>query len=197
MRVTRLVSLAFAVFCCACVPGVATAPGTSDQADPASMTYRSAWRESGTVTLSGGLFREQAASGSAAEFSVRLSDWRAFGMTEEGAFGTVILVTQAGGSGTFYDLALLEHGPGGWINSDVVPLGDRVNIHALSIRDGEVLVNLTRHGLHDSMCCPTQYVEQRYSVRDGRLVGASLWFMRDGELYIDLKSDTGTMRLRQ
>lgn len=42
--------------------------------------------------------------------------------------------------------------------------------------------------------CPEDSLEGTF-VRD--LTGAGLWFVKDGDLYIDLQFDTGTMQLRQ
>jgi hypothetical protein len=39
--------------------------------------------------------------------------------------------------------------------------------------------------------CPEGSLEERF-VRD--LAGAAGWFLKDGDLYVDLKYDTGTMR---
>lgn len=159
---------------CACAPVYAPVPDrstTPPAADPASLTYRSVWRESGEVTLTGGLFREPAAPGSTAEFSVRLSDWQVFGAAGGEEVGAVILVTQTGGTGSFYDLALLTRDGNGWVNRDVQPLGDRVAIHALTLEDGEIVVAMTSHGPHDPMCCPTQRVTRRFAVQDGHLIG--------------------------
>jgi heat shock protein HslJ len=52
---------------------------------------------------------------------------------------------------------------------------------------------LTIEVTHPTMAmCPEDSLEARF-VRD--LTGAAGWFLKDGDLYIDLKYDTGTMRL--
>jgi len=136
------------------------------------MTYRSDWLEAGQVTLAQGVYRAPAAPGSAAELVVRLTDRQAFGTLAGTDAGAVVLVTEAGGTGTFYDLALLSLEPNGWVNRDVVPLGDRVVIHELAIRDNHVVVDMTTQGPRDPLCCPTLQVERRFAVHDGRLVAA-------------------------
>jgi heat shock protein HslJ len=174
-----------------------------------------------------------------------------------------------------------------------VPLGDRVDIQELVLRDNQVVVTMTTHGPNDLMCCPTLRVERRFAVQSGKLAAVgepaaapataalvgpvwqwvqtlynndtkampsrpgnytvqfgvdgtvniradcnrkggtyslkeqqiaieitqstmaacpedsledrfvrdltagAIWFLRDGELYIDLKYDTGTMRLKR
>ncbi len=257
------------------------------------MTYRSTWRESGQVTLTKGVFRAPVAPGSAAELIVRLTDRQVFGTIGGKDVGAVVLITQAGGSGSFFDLALLTRKGDDWVNSDVASLGDRVDIEGLVLRDNQLIVTMTTHGPNDLMCCPTLRVERRFAVQGGKLVvsgeaaavpasnelvgpvwqwvqslynndtkampsrpenytvqfgadgtvnvradcnrkggtyslkekqigieitrstmaacpedsmedqfvrdltGGAVWFMKDGDLYIDIKYDTGTMRLKK
>ena len=84
--------------------------------------------------------------------------------------GAVVLATDAGGTGTFFDLALLSKGTGGWVNTDTVPLGDRVKVSSIEIGDDGVAVNMTMHGPGEPMCCPTLAVKKRYAVQGDRLV---------------------------
>lgn len=259
------------------------------------MTYRSTWRESGQVTLDKGVFRAPVTPGSAAELIVRLTGRQAFGKIDGKDVGAVVLITQAGGSGSFFDLALLTRKGNDWVNSDVAPLGDRVDVEGLALRNNQVVVTMTTHGPNDLMCCPTLRVERRFAVQSGKLVaigeaavtpapapaalvgpvwqwvqtlynndtkampsrpenytlqfgtdgtvnvradcnrkggtyslkdkqigieitrstmaacpddslenqfvrdltGSAVWFMKDGDLYIDIKYDTGTMRLKK
>lgn len=134
------------------------------------MNYRSDWLEAGQVTLVQGIYRAPAAPGSAAELVVRLTDWQTFGTLAGKEAGAVVLVTQTGGTGTFYDLALLVPERNGWVNSDLVLLGDRVDIQKLVIRDNQVVVDMTTQGPQDPMCCPTLQVERRFAVQGGKLV---------------------------
>ena len=165
-----LVMLTFWLAGCSCAAvNNSTLPAPAP-ADPASMTYRSPWLEAGQVTLAQGVYRAPAAPGSAAAFVVRLTDRQAFGTLAGQEAGAVVLATQTGGSGTFYDLALLTLENNGWVNSDVLLLGDRVDIHALVVVDNQVVVNMTIHGPQDPMCCPTLRVERRFAVQGDKLV---------------------------
>jgi len=83
------------------------------------------------------------------------------------------VVTDPGGSGSFYDLALLVKKPQGWINQDVAFLGDRIKIHSLAVVNNEIVIDMTNHGPADAMCCPTRHVVQRYALKENRLVKAS------------------------
>jgi heat shock protein HslJ len=147
-------------------------PGRGDEAtaDPGSMTYRSKSFPSGTVTLSGGAYRMPAVPGSASEIMVKLSDKKAFGTVNGEEAGAVVLVTSLGGSGTFYDLALLSRGAKGWENTDTVLLGDRVKVHSLKIENDHIAVAMTTHGPNDPLCCPTQQETKRFAVQHDRLV---------------------------
>jgi len=137
-----------------------------------SLTFLSEWFPSGKVTLSHGEHREPAAPGSASEIVVKLTDKRVFGMINGREAGAVVLVTDSGGSGTFYDLALLTKASGKWVNSDTVLLGDRVKVHSIELMDYHIVVRLTTHGPDDPMCCPTREIVKHFTVRENKLVPA-------------------------
>jgi heat shock protein HslJ len=143
--------------------------GDEATADPGSMAYRSKSFPSGTVTLSRGEYRMPAAPGSASEILVKLTDKQAFGTVNGEEAGAVVLATSLGGSGTFYDLALLSRGAKGWENSDTVLLGDRVKVQSMTIENGHIVVAMTTHGPNDPLCCPTQQKTRRFAVQHDRL----------------------------
>jgi heat shock protein HslJ len=134
-----------------------------------SMTFLSMWFPAGKVTLSHGEYREPAATGSASEKTVKLTGKSVFGFVGGRETGAVVLVTEPGGSGTFYDLALLMKEGKGWTNIDTVLLGDRVKVHSVEIENDDIVVSMTIHGPHDPMCCPTREVKRRFAVRGNRL----------------------------
>jgi hypothetical protein len=136
------------------------------------MTFVSRWTQSGKLRFTDGQYREAAAPGSAAEIVVKLMDKKALGVLHGLQMAAVVLVTDPGGSGTFYDLALLCRKPDGWVNVDTIMLGDRVKVHIVDIKENEILVNMTVHGPGESMCCPTLRVIKRFAVREDRLVAA-------------------------
>jgi heat shock protein HslJ len=137
------------------------------------IVFLSSRTQSGNVQLVNGEYHGPAGPGSAAETLVKLTDARAFGKLGGKEAGAVILSTDPGGSGTFYDLALLIKGPQGWINQDSTFLGDRIKIHSLTVADEAIVVDLTTQGPGDPMCCPTLRVVQRFVLRENRLVKAS------------------------
>jgi hypothetical protein len=132
--------------------------------------FNSKWTQSGTVQLSYGQYRESIAPGSATETVVKLGEEIAYGEISGLDAAAVILFTNSGGSGTFFDLALLVRMNTGWINTDVAFIGDRVTVHSLTFEDEAIIVDMTTHGPDDPMCCPTVRQEQRFTVKDNRLV---------------------------
>ena len=135
-----------------------------------SMTFLSKWFPSGKVTLSHGEYREPAAPDSASDIVVKLTDKKAFGMISEREAGVVVLVTDSGGSGTFYDLALISNGVEGWVNVDTVCLGDREKIQAIEMKNGHIIISMIKHGSDDPMCCPTVQVVNEFTVKENKLV---------------------------
>jgi heat shock protein HslJ len=141
--------------------------------EPGSMTYRLRSFPSGTVTLSGGEHRAPAAPGSASETVVTLTDKRIVGSIKGRETGAVVIVTSLGGTGSFFELALLSKGTNGWENTDTVLLGDRVKVHSVRIENDLIVVAMTTHGPNDPLCCPTLKVKKRFTVQDNRLVPAA------------------------
>ncbi len=144
-----------------------TTNGTAD--DLREITFRSDRFPSG-VTLKNGQYQEPAAPGAAGATVVKLTDWRSFGAVNGRDTAAVIIVTDTGGSGTFFDLALLFKKEGSWVNVDTLFLGDRVKVQAVDIRDQEIQVSLTVHGPRDAQCCPTQERTLRFAIQSDRLV---------------------------
>jgi heat shock protein HslJ len=135
--------------------------------------YKSEWTKSRMVQLAGGEYREQAAPGSATETVVMLTDQIAVGELNGQPAAAVILVTDPGGSGTFYDLAVVVEQDGQLVNVATTTLGDRVQVNSLSIENGQIVVDLVTHGQDDPMCCPTKQVSQTYELQGDQLLKTS------------------------
>lgn len=137
----------------------------------ANLTYQSPYSASGEVLLKDGEYREPSAIDSAAEVIVRLAEYSAQGQLSAGQEATVvILVTTTGGSGTFFDLAVVIEQDGQPVNVASTYLGDRVQIKNLAIVEGEILLEMINQGPDDPMCCPSQAVVQTYDLQEGQLV---------------------------
>jgi len=132
--------------------------------------YGSEWVEGGRVTLSDGEYRD-----SGARLRVSLAQVHALGDLNGDALGdaAVVLVSDPGGSGTFFDLAVLVDREGQPVNIASISLGDRVKLQSLQIENGRVDVRMVIHGPDDPMCCPTLQVLASYELRGGALAEVS------------------------
>ncbi len=151
-------------------PTAGTVPNlTLDQLG--NLTYPIDLAPDGEAQLVDGSFSAPAAPGSAAEILVDLSESVAFGDIDgDGApDATVVLVTQTGGSGTFYYLAPVLNHSGTPEALAPVLLGDRIEMQALSVEAGEISVDMLTAGPDDPLCCPTQETHNVYALVDGAL----------------------------
>ena len=137
--------------------------------------YRSKWSAQGKIKLSDGIYREQIVPGSGSELVIKLSDKITFGdLNGDGLEdAAVILVSDPGGSGTFYDLAAVINSRGQAKEVASAFLGDRVKVEELSIRSGKIVVKMVTHRSTDPMCCPSLKVEQAYGLQGDELVRQS------------------------
>ena len=147
-----------------------TEAGHGIVADPGSMRYCLRSFPAGTVTLSGGEYRAPAAPGAASEIVIQLTNKQVFGTVQGQEAGAVVLVASLGGTGSFYELALLFRGTKGWENADTALLGDRVAVHAVDIEQEQIVVAMTTHGPGDPLCCPTTETKKRFAVQGNRLI---------------------------
>ncbi len=128
----------------------------------------------GIIQLTGGEFREPAAPDSAAENVTQLTEHIAMGELSSGQSAVaVILVSQTGGTGTFYDLAVLQEQDGVPSNPVLTYLGDRIVVNNLAIENGQIVVDMIVQGPEDPFCCPTQEVISTYELDNGELVQIS------------------------
>ena len=132
--------------------------------------YRSGFTVSGRAQLRNGEYREAGPQGSASETVVRLVEPVAYGELPAGQVAAAAaLATETGGSGTFYDLALVVDLNGAPLNFASVFLGDRIKLNSLKFENGQVLVDMVKQGPNDAMCCPTLHVLQKYALQGAEL----------------------------
>jgi heat shock protein HslJ len=138
----------------------------------ANISYLNEFAESGIVQLVDGIHRQPVVKGSATDLVVMLTNHAVFGdFTGDGAEdAVVVLVSQSGGSGSFYDLIVVRKQGETLSNIARIQLGDRVQIKNLHIDDGEIVVNMLTQGPDDPMCCPTQNASNRYVLESGELM---------------------------
>lgn len=82
----------------------------------------------------------------------------------------VVLSTTAGGTGVFFDLALVDVRGGIPRNVATLFLGDRIRVHSVSIAEGEIRLAATIHTPADPACCPSLRVTRRFVWNKGGLV---------------------------
>lgn len=151
--------------------GISAAGNQPDEViDFDAITFYLSQTSSGKFNLIHGEYRESIAPNSASELVVKLADPRAIGVVNDVQTAGVVLVTDLGGSGTFYDLALLLKGPEGWKHVDTAYLGDRVKIQSIKLLGNEMIIDMTTHGPQDALCCPSVHVMKHFAVDTGRLV---------------------------
>jgi hypothetical protein len=136
--------------------------------------YPSQWPESGRAKLVNGRFREPAAPGAATDILVRATEHYAFGDLDGDGTGDAVVVLESdpGGSGVFFDLVALLNRNGQAVPLAPVPLGDRVQVNDVAIRNGNIAVDLVKHGPDDPQCCPSLNVSLPYHVEGDALVPA-------------------------
>lgn len=124
------------------------------------------------VTLRDGIFDQPAAPGSASRVIVRLADLAAFGKldADDQIDAAVILVSSAGGTGTFIDLAAVRNEAGTARPIASALLGDRVLVREVRVEDGQILVRLRVRGATDPFTLRTSEITRHYGLDAGRLV---------------------------
>ena len=138
-----------------------------------NMAYSSQWGESGTVELTDGEYRVQAAPGSASEIVVQIVEPIAHGELNGQPAAAVVLASSGGGSGTFMDLAVVVAQDGQPVNVASTSLGDRTQIKSVTIENNYIVVDMVTHGPDDPMCCPTQQAVKTYDLEGDQLVEVS------------------------
>jgi len=89
----------------------------------------------------------------------------------------VLLAESSGASGTRDYLAVVADRGGKAVNLATQLLGDRVQLRAMRIEDGELVVDTVAHGPGEPLCCPTQKVRFVF-----KLAGDRLWEIRQQQM---------------
>ncbi|MCX7099113.1 MAG: META domain-containing protein [Methylococcales bacterium] len=133
--------------------------------------------ELGTIRLSNGEFKKQYGEGATEMNQVNLEKIAIGDLNGDGlADAAVILAWQNGGSGTLKYLVAVKNAFGLAQQIDSIFIGDRPQIHSLTINDGTVALNATLHGPQDPQCCPTLQVTQHYALQ------ANKWRQTSGQI---------------
>ncbi len=148
----------------------AAAPLTLDALKNAE--YPSDFPAGGKARLSDGKYVEEIAPGAASRLVITLHPVYAMGdLNGDGADdAAAILVANSGGSGTFSHLVAVLNEGGKPKPVAVALLGDRVKVEALSIKSGEIVIEMVIQGPQDPLCCPTQKTTRSFKLQGDKLV---------------------------
>ena len=135
-----------------------------------NMTYPSEWTRSGQAPLVNGVYEEPAAPDSASKIVIRLTDFVAVGTIGDQTMAALVIATDPGGSGVFFDLYLVRQRENRWSVVDRARLGDRIRVNTIEVERELVGLDLTVHGPHDGACCPTRRSRVHYALQGERLV---------------------------
>lgn len=150
-----------------------SSPGPPALAELKVATYTGIEEGQGPVTLSGGAWEGAPyVAGGASRPSVRLVEdlLLAGDMTGDGTADAVALLTATtGGAGEISYLALMNRRDGRVVNLATATLGDRVQIRAARVENGELVVDVVQSGPNDPKCCPGDLATRRWRYAGGRL----------------------------
>ena len=133
--------------------------------------YLSEFTDIGRVQLVDGEHREAIVEGGAAELMVRMIGHTLGDLDGDGKEdAAVLLVTSAGGSGTFRHLAAVINRDGVPENTATELLGDRVKVVKISIQEGLIVVDLLTHGREAPMAEPSLKVRSVFQLEGKELV---------------------------
>lgn len=124
-----------------------------------------------TVTLRDGVFEAEAAPGSAARITVRLVDMAAFGDVDgdDRPDAAVVLVTGAGGSGTFVDVVAVRNDAGIARPVARAQIGDRILVREVRIEDRLIVVRMRTRQATDPLTRLTAETTRRYALEGSTL----------------------------
>jgi len=127
----------------------------------------------GQITLQNGTAQEPLVPNAASQYVATFIEPAAFGdlNNNSAADAADIIVTNAGGSGSFYNLAALLNDSGQPKNVAATLLGDRIKINSLKIENGQIQVEYLEHGPQEPMsAAPTQRMVKTYQLVGNQLV---------------------------
>ena len=134
--------------------------------DPLNAVYRI---DEAEIRLRDGRFEIPAAPGSAALLSAVVFDTPVFGDLDGDGIpdAALILVYQAGGSGTFYYLAAALKRENGFRGTNAILLGDRIKPRAVRIHEGTITAEFLDRGAGEPMASAPTIAASRTAVVDG------------------------------
>ncbi len=160
----------FALILFSCATPSSKGPLTSDAL--MNGVYQAKWSLIGKVKLTNGIYTESFIPGSSTQIVVKLGEPIAMGdLNGDGVDdAAVILISNPGTAGTYYDLAAVVNIEGVPYNIAGDPLGESIRVKSLSVTAGVIKVEMVAHGPRDPLCCPTLPVTRNYRLQGNQLV---------------------------
>lgn len=156
------------LFSAGVIPGSVCLAGSITLDALRNAAYPSGFASTGEIRLRGGEFHDEIRR--RGEVRVVLTNHVAIGTMPDGTgAAAVVLRTTTGGNAAFHELTLMVEGTSGIRWHATAPLGDRIAIESIALRDGDVVLVLREHAEDDPMCCPTVRTETRFRIRGTRL----------------------------
>jgi len=82
----------------------------------------------------------------------------------------VIVYSTGGGSGVFYELAVMMNQEGSPYHITSEYLGDRIKVNSVNIKEGVIILDMLIHDVDDAACCPTLYKIFQYKLFGNELL---------------------------
>lgn len=156
------------------VPTQPPADGAFSRALLENFTYRLEYTPDGLIPLQNGRYEIRQESPPVHVTSELVDKWASGDLNGDGApDAAVLLRTNTGGSGSFYDLIVLLNQGGVPVQSGVASIGDRQVIRAVSVEGGRIVLDYLTQGIQDPFCCPSLHVLRTYVLENGAPILAS------------------------
>ncbi|MFC1724768.1 hypothetical protein ACFL4T_04010 [candidate division KSB1 bacterium] len=133
--------------------------------------YRSEFIKGEKIKLKDGKYRKKYFPDSASELRVSLLEKHAVGdLNGDGIEdAAVVLISEPGGSGTFYHLAVLINENGKLRNIDSILLGDRIAINSIKIKSKKIEVKILSRGKDDPMNVLNKQLTHKFEIRNNKI----------------------------
>lgn len=153
---------------CSSEPETSTEDGNQDTISTRSIknaTYRLEMLPLESVSLKNGRYEDKANN---MRTNIITSDLGLLGNPPQ-LTAAVLLSSNAGGSGIFYELVLLQNQNDTLKQIDSALIGDRILLESLRVRDGIIDLQFVAAGVDDPMCCPTEQRHLAYKLVNQKL----------------------------
>lgn len=137
-----------------------------------SATYQVQDAPGGSVTLKDGKAEVEVAPGSASKYTAQIAEPLANGTINGKPYAAAVLITSGGGSGSFYNLAVVPNNNGQPGTGKTALLGDRIKVQAIAFESNTVKVDYLDRKQGEAMTTePTVAVTKYFTINaEGALV---------------------------